>query len=305
MSATRNQTSHTFIISKKDDGGCDEKRTELVRDDKGVIHLNPLYVCSSCYKKSQYQMGSCSKCHIVYYCSSECQRKDYTQHKVICRIETFLPKKSETLLQMTNPNMIRSRIARSLIDDLTKDNGRGNHLHLLYSLDDNGHIEYYDDREFYLTLRAIYSGEVINGIQLSRRELQCKVANWNLRCHVYCVEYDDNAAKFKHAPNCTCDTHKKAVTESASTQEDSRVRRTMSHATFEPLAFSLGIAFTGLVFLHFEPVYDITQSVHYQRALEAELNKQKKKEKNEEDRRKKRNAKTSKKKKRNNKKKTR
>jgi hypothetical protein len=26
----------------------------------------------------------CSRCHRVYYCSTECQRSDWSQHKVIC-----------------------------------------------------------------------------------------------------------------------------------------------------------------------------------------------------------------------------
>jgi len=39
--------------------------------------------CFYC-EKTTSNLKRCSRCHRVYYCSTECQRSDWSQHKVIC-----------------------------------------------------------------------------------------------------------------------------------------------------------------------------------------------------------------------------
>jgi hypothetical protein len=43
--------------------------------------INPW--CAVC--QSENKLSKCSKCRSVYYCSSECQLKDWSEHKKICK----------------------------------------------------------------------------------------------------------------------------------------------------------------------------------------------------------------------------
>ena len=40
--------------------------------------------CKTCKSKNKEDLKSCSVCKIVYYCSKECQRKDWKDHKLEC-----------------------------------------------------------------------------------------------------------------------------------------------------------------------------------------------------------------------------
>ena len=52
--------------------------------------LNELYIklkhkakCSNCDKPNSNL--KCSKCKLVFYCSKECQVKDWSTHKLLCK----------------------------------------------------------------------------------------------------------------------------------------------------------------------------------------------------------------------------
>ena len=46
--------------------------------------MNP---CSICYKQTNKK---CKKCFTIYYCSKVCQKKDWKQHKKICKIKEYI-----------------------------------------------------------------------------------------------------------------------------------------------------------------------------------------------------------------------
>ena len=52
----------------------------------GIKRLKPIKECQNCkIKKSEtIQLLKCSRCMTTYYCSEECQRSHYIQHKVCC-----------------------------------------------------------------------------------------------------------------------------------------------------------------------------------------------------------------------------
>jgi len=41
-------------------------------------------ICQVCYKYTKFEMKKCSRCKEVWYCSAECQKKDWTTHKNHC-----------------------------------------------------------------------------------------------------------------------------------------------------------------------------------------------------------------------------
>ncbi|KAF7332857.1 hypothetical protein MVEN_02390700 [Mycena venus] len=50
------------------------------------------YACYSCkHKKGRDELKSCGRCRLVRYCSSECQKKDWPQHKKYCGVTRFDP----------------------------------------------------------------------------------------------------------------------------------------------------------------------------------------------------------------------
>lgn len=57
----------------------DVKEGNLILDE---FEKQPLKLCSKCYKDGKMKL--CGKCEKVYYCSRECQEKDWASHKKIC-----------------------------------------------------------------------------------------------------------------------------------------------------------------------------------------------------------------------------
>lgn len=53
-----------------------------------------------CYNEG-YKMLRCSKCKCTYYCSKQCQKKDWTIHKLTCRMGDISQSKSSTYKMMT------------------------------------------------------------------------------------------------------------------------------------------------------------------------------------------------------------
>jgi hypothetical protein len=48
-------------------------------------------VCRVCGQR-QGKLKRCSLCHVTCYCSAECQKKDWKEHKVVCRSKLNIPK---------------------------------------------------------------------------------------------------------------------------------------------------------------------------------------------------------------------
>ncbi len=42
-----------------------------------------LEICAHC-KEEKKKMKKCARCQVVYYCSRECQKKDWKNHKKCC-----------------------------------------------------------------------------------------------------------------------------------------------------------------------------------------------------------------------------
>ncbi|KAJ7251866.1 hypothetical protein C8J57DRAFT_1351644 [Mycena rebaudengoi] len=64
--------------------------------------------CSACFKSDEVlgrPLRRCGKCHIVSYCSKECQTKNWPEHKQTCG-EAGIPKLVRTL--MSNPVLLVS-----------------------------------------------------------------------------------------------------------------------------------------------------------------------------------------------------
>mmetsp|Transcript_22344 Transcript_22344/g.31572 ORF Transcript_22344/g.31572 Transcript_22344/m.31572 type:complete len:279 (+) Transcript_22344:30-866(+) len=47
--------------------------------------LYPLEWCCQHCGKRERKMNACSACHVVHYCSKECQKTDWTSHKPLCK----------------------------------------------------------------------------------------------------------------------------------------------------------------------------------------------------------------------------
>ncbi|KIY44237.1 hypothetical protein FISHEDRAFT_52392 [Fistulina hepatica ATCC 64428] len=59
------------------------------------LPLEETKTCEFCRATSDQPLRCCSRCHIVRYCSQECQRTDWPQHKRLC--EPFTPENSVTV----------------------------------------------------------------------------------------------------------------------------------------------------------------------------------------------------------------
>lgn len=59
---------------------------EMVKENPGIIPSTlPSVTCGACLqKRSLHVMHKCSRCMRLFYCSIECQRKDWHVHKQSC-----------------------------------------------------------------------------------------------------------------------------------------------------------------------------------------------------------------------------
>ena len=55
-----------------------------LRQDIHVKPENMRHVCNHCHLTSETKMQICGKCRVVRYCNKDCQRNDWSSHKVHC-----------------------------------------------------------------------------------------------------------------------------------------------------------------------------------------------------------------------------
>lgn len=81
------------------------------KEESDLLHIIKLDNCKPCGKKFNNDMKTCGKCLTIKYCSKECQVKDWSEHKVICKLifhmkttmirsDLILPKRD---IQMRDP----------------------------------------------------------------------------------------------------------------------------------------------------------------------------------------------------------
>lgn len=64
-----------------------EKCKEYVKLIKNNIRPEEAkYICANCLKHSAKEYKCCTECKRVYYCSQECQKKDWETHKEKCKL---------------------------------------------------------------------------------------------------------------------------------------------------------------------------------------------------------------------------
>lgn len=87
----KTQENRTLFFDLADEEDIEKRRVakELLT---GVL-INRKESCNTCFvlqerKGDEYSLKKCSKCHCAWYCSVECQRKDWPQHKQVCFSET-------------------------------------------------------------------------------------------------------------------------------------------------------------------------------------------------------------------------
>ncbi|SBS96970.1 MYND finger protein, putative [Plasmodium malariae] len=56
-----------------------EKKTECNEGEEAIF--DDLYLCNICKENAELQ---CSQCKRIYYCSKECQMKDWFNHREVC-----------------------------------------------------------------------------------------------------------------------------------------------------------------------------------------------------------------------------
>jgi hypothetical protein len=91
-------TNHLNFIMKM----CNKQTKNLEKANqvsKGGIYAvtysaygdNVEQVCMVCEKR-QGKLKRCSVCHVTCYCSAECQKKDWKEHKLVCGTKANIPK---------------------------------------------------------------------------------------------------------------------------------------------------------------------------------------------------------------------
>ena len=82
---------HAIIDLKKEgdpEGGANKEQLKQFAHLRFYCHKctgNHSHKCANCYKESETELLRCGKCRRVFYCSKECQLKDWKLHKKMCK----------------------------------------------------------------------------------------------------------------------------------------------------------------------------------------------------------------------------
>lgn len=83
----------TFELKFVEHGGwiirtymCSEKcRKEQTRKIKKDVNFSMLNQCAFCKDHIINDLKKCSRCKITYYCNQNCQKSDWSKHKINCK----------------------------------------------------------------------------------------------------------------------------------------------------------------------------------------------------------------------------
>ncbi len=86
----KKKTVHTnwkIQFAVKKDSSSSEQETNLNFVDKTEIKKSFRKNCKACKNSiAAHEIKRCAKCHMSYYCSKECQIKDWKVHKTDCNL---------------------------------------------------------------------------------------------------------------------------------------------------------------------------------------------------------------------------
>ena len=65
-------------------------------------------ICSNCFKSSddKIELKRCSSCHLVFYCSLECQKENWKIHKKTCQLISNKIKEQKNLKNFKNETIL-------------------------------------------------------------------------------------------------------------------------------------------------------------------------------------------------------
>jgi len=76
--ASRYGAENTYSCTMK----ADAVEDAVISDEELMKHCKQFINCDSCSQANPRML--CSHCHLAHYCSRECQRKDWKEHKLAC-----------------------------------------------------------------------------------------------------------------------------------------------------------------------------------------------------------------------------
>jgi len=104
----------------------------------------PFYSCEKCnkYSDDKNQLKKCSICKFTYYCSKECQKLDWTNHKKYCNIDFIDMNKSDKL----KTNIISKYI--TILDKEISDRYKDKNYFIVNIIDNNYYFRFSHIDEF-------------------------------------------------------------------------------------------------------------------------------------------------------------
>ncbi len=158
-------------------------------------------ICKACEKTAE-EMKKCSNCQIAIYCGKDCQKKDWSTHKVVCKTPEQRAEKTSTILRenqtlINSPNFVQALAPTGL--KISEKNRAENEIRQV--------IESSPDKEILLQLiDKVFPQKTCEKKlqrvwkQLSPEERQSRIQKYNEICQMFQRLEEQRSAELRHKP---------------------------------------------------------------------------------------------------------
>ncbi|KAF8757501.1 hypothetical protein HU200_010831 [Digitaria exilis] len=139
--------------------------------------------CDHCFVSNN--LRKCSVCRVTWYCSSDCQKKEWKQHQLECRAMAALPEDRNKMLTPTIRLMVRLILKRKLQNEKVIPSSGIDNYYLVDVLE--SHISEVDENQLILYAQmANLVNLILPSLELDLKEIAHTFSKFACNAHTIC-----------------------------------------------------------------------------------------------------------------------
>nr|CAB3499011.1 unnamed protein product [Digitaria exilis] len=158
----------------------------IISQEPYVSTPNKILVGSSCdHCFASNNLKKCSVCRVTWYCSSDCQKKEWKQHQLECRAMAALPEDRKKMLTPTIRLMVRLILKRKLQNEKVIPSSGIDNYYLVDILE--SHISEVDENQLILYAQmANLVNLILPSLELDLKEIAHTFSKFACNAHTIC-----------------------------------------------------------------------------------------------------------------------